>query len=99
MRTRISVVVGAAAGLLYLAPSAQAQNSEEVGENLGDLLSGWAEALYVGIAALIALVFLMNRKYSELAVFFLAAILVGGFVLAPNSVAGTVEDIWRTVTG
>jgi hypothetical protein len=32
-------------------------------------------------------------------VFLLAAVLVGGFVLAPTAVAGTIRDIWHTSTG
>jgi hypothetical protein len=46
----------------------------------------------------VALMFLMNRKFADLAVFMLAAVLVGGFVMAPNDVASTVKDIWSTVT-
>ena len=28
-----------------------------------------------------------------------AALLVGGFVMAPNDIAGVVRDIWQTITG
>ena len=89
----------AVGGLLVAAPAAIAQEGEKVGENLGDLLSGWASSLFVGIAALISLIFLLNRKYNELAIFVVAAVVVGGFVLAPDSVASTVKDIWDTITG
>lgn len=83
-----------------LAPAALAQgDGEKVGENIGNLLGGWAKSLYVGIAAVVALMFLMNRRFADLAVFMLAAVLVGGFVMAPNDVAGTVRDIWATITG
>ncbi|MDA0160645.1 hypothetical protein OM076_10245 [Solirubrobacter ginsenosidimutans] len=75
-----------------------AGDGERVGENVGRLLGGWAKSLYVGIAALVALMFLLNRRFADLAVFLLAAALVGGFVLAPNEVAGTIRDIWRTIT-
>jgi hypothetical protein len=73
-------------------------DGERVGENLGDLLGGWARSLYMGIAALVALVFLLHRRFADLAVFFVAAVCVGGFVMAPHEVAGTVRDIWRTLT-
>ena len=83
-----------------LAPLAFAQgDGEKVGENIGNLLGGWARSLYVGIAAVVALMFLMNRKFADMAVFMLAALIVGGFVMAPNDVAGTVQDIWKTITG
>jgi hypothetical protein len=80
------------------AASAVAGDGERVGENLGDMLGGWAQSLYVGIAGLVALVFLLNRKFVDLAVFAIAAVVVGGFVMAPDDIAGTVKDIWATIT-
>lgn len=85
--------------LVVSAPAQAAGGGERVGENLGHLLGGWARSLYVGIAAVVALVFLMNRKFADLAVFMVAAVLVGGFVMAPNDIASTIRDIWSTVTG
>jgi hypothetical protein len=85
----IAVLVGPAWG---------AGSGERVGENLGELLGGWAKSLYMGIAALVALVFLLHRRFADLAVFIVAAVCVGGFVMAPHEVAGTVRDIWRTLT-
>ena len=80
--------------------SAWAQGGgEKIGENVGKLLGGWAKSLYVGIAAVVALMFLLNRRFADLAVFMVAALLVGGFVMAPNEVAGTIRDIWQTITG
>src|SRR3954465_3015376 len=84
---------------LLVAPAYAAGNGERGGENGGPLLGGWGRSLYVGIAAVVALVFLMNRRFADLAVFMLAAVLVGGFVMAPNDIAGVVRDIWQTVTG
>ena len=83
-----------------MAPVALAQgDGEKVGENIGNLLGGWAKSLYVGIAAVVALMFLLNRRFADMAVFMVAALIVGGFVMAPNDVAGTVRDIWKTITG
>lgn len=82
--------------LLILAANS---GGEKVGENLGHLLGGWAKSLYAGIAALVAVMFLFNRRFAELAVFVGAAIVVGGFVLAPGDVANTVHSIWSTLTG
>ena len=76
-----------------------AGDGEKVGENIGNLLGGWAKNLYVGIAAVVALMFLLNRKFADLAVFMVAALIVGGFVMAPNDVASTIRDIWHTITG
>ena len=74
-------------------------DGEKIGENIGKLLGGWAKSLYVGIAAVVALMFLLNRRFADLAVFMVAALIVGGFVMAPNEVAGTIRDIWQTITG
>lgn len=72
-------------------------DGERVGENLGGLLGGWAKSLYLGIAALVALVFLLHRRFADLAIFFVAATAVGGFVMAPHDIAGVVRDIWHTL--
>jgi hypothetical protein len=77
---------------------AAAASGDKIGQNLGDMLGGWAKSLYAGIAALIALMFLLNRRFTELGVFIVAAIVVGGFVLAPGSIATTVRDIWHSLT-
>src|SRR4051795_3995265 len=82
-----------------VAPAYAAGDGEKVGENVGKLLGSWAKNLYVGIAAVVALVFLLNRRFADLALFMVAAVLVGGFVMAPNDVAGTIRDIWTTITG
>jgi hypothetical protein len=95
-------VVGATAvvwSVLLAAPVWAAGDGEKVGENVGNLLGGWAKSLYVGIAAVVALMFLMNRRFGDLAVFMLAALLVGGFVMAPSDISGMVKDIWHTITG
>ena len=86
-------------GCLLTASAHAAGDGERIGENVGHLLGGWAKSLYVGIAAIVALVFLLNRRFADLAVFMVAALLVGGFVMAPNDIAGVVRDIWQTITG
>src|SRR3954452_13003351 len=96
------LVFGAATGmwtLVLAAPVWAAGDGERVGENVSHLLGGWARSLYVGIAAVVALVFLLNRKFGDLAIFMLAALVVGGFVLAPAGIASIVRDIWATITG
>src|SRR3954454_20340134 len=99
MLKMIFATTSAALWLLLAGVTQAAGEGERVGENVGELLGGWAKSLYVGIAAVVALLFLVNRRFADLAVFLLAAVLVGGFVLAPAQVAGTIRDIWQTVTG
>jgi hypothetical protein len=91
----VVVVLLAFAGADY---ALAAGDGEQVGENVGNLLGSWAKSLYVGICALVALLFLMNRRFADLAVFMVAALVVGGFVLVPDQVAGTMRDIWQTIT-
>ena len=67
MRTTLYVTATAVWGWLLTASALAAGDGERVGENVGDLLGGWAKSLYVGIAAVVALVFLLNRKFADLA--------------------------------
>lgn len=95
---RSLLAAAAAVAFLALAHDALGADGEAVGRNLGELLRGWAAAVFAGVAAIVSLVFLLNRRYNELALFLLAALIVGGFVFAPMAVAETIENVWRTLT-
>jgi hypothetical protein len=82
---------------LWLAPEALAQAGDDVGENLGDLLRRYAGQVYGGIVAVISLVFLLNRRYTELGLFFIAAVLVAWLVFSPDQVAETARGIGEQV--
>lgn len=82
------VVVG-----LMVAPEALAQAGNDVGENLGGLLRRYAGQIYGGIIAIVALVFLINRRYTELGMFLLAAVVVAWLVFSPDQVADTARGI------
>lgn len=73
--------------MLLLAPDALAQSGNDVGRNLGDLLRDYATQIYGGIVAIVGLVFLLNRRYSELALFLLAAVVVAWLVFSPDQIA------------
>lgn len=81
-----------AAGL-WLAPEALAQAGNDVGENLGDLLRRYAGQIYGGVIAIVALIFLINRRYTELGLFMLAAVVVAWLVFSPDQVADTARGI------
>src|SRR4051812_42761331 len=99
MRRLITWITGVAITAMWCAvPALAAGDGERVGENLGKMLGGWAQSLYVGIAGLVALMFLLNRRFADLAVFMIAVVVVGGFVMAPGDIASTVRDIWHTLT-
>lgn len=96
MRRPITFVLAglAVVGLgLWLAPEALAQAGNDVGQNLGDLLRRYAGQIYGGVIAIISLVFLINRRYTELGLFFIAAVLVAWLVFSPDQVAETARGI------
>jgi hypothetical protein len=81
---------------LLLAPAALAAGND-VGHNLGSLLRKYASEIYGGIVAVVGLVFLINRRLNELALFFVAAILVGWLVFSPDQVADAARAIGKQV--
>lgn len=87
-----AVVVAVAALVLLLAPEALAAGND-VGRNIGSLLRHYAAQIYGGVIAIVGLVFLINRRFTDLAVFFLAAILVGWLVFSPDQVANAARAI------
>ncbi|MGH2742427.1 MAG: hypothetical protein ACRDN8_08080 [Thermoleophilaceae bacterium] len=86
----MAVALGAG---LWLAPEALAQAGNDMGQNLGDLLRRYAGQIYGGVIAIVALIFLINRRYTELGLFFLAAVLVAWLVFSPDQVADTARGI------
>lgn len=86
----------AAVALLCLAPEALAAGND-VGRNIGGELRRWAASIYGGLIAIVGLVFLINRKFTDLAVFMLAAILVGWLVFSPDQVADAARAIGNRI--
>ncbi|MGH2822642.1 MAG: hypothetical protein ACRDLY_06375 [Thermoleophilaceae bacterium] len=86
----MAVALGAG---LWLAPEALAQAGNDMGQNLGDLLRRYAGQIYGGVIAIVALIFLINRRYTELGLFFLAAVVVAWLVFSPDQVADTARGI------
>jgi hypothetical protein len=81
---------------LLLAPAALAAGND-VGHNLGALLRRYAGEVYGGIIAVVGLAFLINRRFTDLAVFFVAAILVGWLVFSPDQIADAARAIGNQV--
>jgi hypothetical protein len=87
-----------AASVLLLAPAAAlAAGGNDVGHNIGSTLRHYAGEIYGGILAIVGLVFLLNRKFTDLAVFFVAAVLVGWLVFSPDSVADLARAIGQRI--
>lgn len=92
----ICALVLALALALVVAPAALAAGND-IGHNLGSLLRRYAGQIYGGIVAIVGLVFLLNRRFTDLATFFLAAILVGWLVFSPDQVADAARAIAKQV--
>jgi uncharacterized integral membrane protein len=95
---RIALIVGAVvAVLLFVAPVALAASGNNVGRNLGSLLRQYAGEVYAGVIAIVSLVFLINRRYTELGLFLLAAVVVGWMVFSPDQVAHAAREIGNQI--
>ena len=99
MSRRREAALGAciAAAVLLLFPSAALAAGNDVGHNLGSLLRHYASEVYGGIVAVVGLVFLLNRRFTDLAMFFVAAIMVGWLVFSPDQVADAARAIGQRV--
>jgi hypothetical protein len=89
--------VAVLAAVLWLVPDALAAGGNDVGRNIGAELRRWAASIYGGLIAIVGLVFLLNRKFTDLAVFMLAAILVGWLVFSPDQVADAARAIGNRI--
>lgn len=105
----VTITLAAGAGLLALlvtAPDACAQTSDtvaqtgnDIGRNLGALLRRWGGQIYGGVVAIVSLIFLINRRYTELAMFLLAAVVVAWMVFSPDQIARAARGIGRLIFG
>jgi hypothetical protein len=85
--------------IVVLLPAAALASGNDVGGNVGGLLKHYAGEVYGGVVGVISLVFLLNRRYTELAVFLFAAIVVAWMVFAPSDIAKAAEGIGKQVFG
>lgn len=95
----LAVALVAVGLLLLVAPDALAQSGNDVGRNIGDLLRQYATQIYGGVVAIVGLVFLINRRYTELGMFLLAAVIVAWLVFSPDQIANAARAIGRRVLG
>jgi hypothetical protein len=76
-----------------LAASAATATGNDVALNLGEFLRKSAGEVYGGIVALFALPFLFTRRFTELGLYFAAAVVVGWLVFSPDQVANAARAI------
>jgi hypothetical protein len=98
-RRRICVLAALVVAALMVFPAAALASGTNVGQNVADLLKGYASELYGGIVAVVSLMFLVNRRYTELAVFGFAAIVVAWMVFASSDIATAAEAIAKQIFG
>ncbi len=98
-RRRICVLAALAVAVLMVFPAAALAAGNNVGQNVANLLKGYASELYGGIVAVVSLMFLVNRRYTELAVFLFAAIVVAWMVFASSDIATAAEAIGKQIFG
>lgn len=96
-RARLALLLALAALSALLAPATALAAGNDVAHNLASLLRKYAGEIYTGIVAVVGLLFLFNRKFNDLAIFFGAAIVVGWLVFAPDQVASTARAIGERV--
>jgi hypothetical protein len=98
-RLRVALLLALAACVLLLVPASAlaAASGNDVGHNIGSTLRHYAGEVYGGILAIVGLVFLPNRKFTDLAVFFVAAVLVGWLVFSPDQVAEAARAIGQRI--
>ena len=96
-RRRFIFILAVAATALLVAPAEALAAGNDVGRNIGSLLRHYAGQIYGGVLAIVGLVFLINRRFTDLAVFFVAAVLVGWLVFSPDSVADMARAIGQRV--
>lgn len=85
--------------LMMFPVAALAASGTNVGQNVANLLKGYATELYGGIVGVVSLMFLVNRRYTELATFLFAAIVVAWMVFASADIATAAEAIGKQIFG
>jgi uncharacterized metal-binding protein len=101
-RALILAAVGVTVAAVFLSPDlafAQDSNIDNIGGNLEDLLRKFGEAFLYGVVAVVAIFFLIQRKYGELAVWVGVSLLVGWLVLSPDTAAQTGRDFVDSLLG
>jgi hypothetical protein len=96
-RVVVVALVVVLAVALFCPAAALAATGNDVGANLSKLLRHYAGQLYGGVIAMVSLVFLINRRYGELATFLLASVVVAWLVFSPDQVARAARSIGNQI--
>lgn len=99
MNRRAALTAAVAVVFVFAVPAMAFAAGDDVGANLGKMLTGWATWLFWGIGALVAISLFMGRKYADLAVFSVFALVIGGFIFSHGTVQNVITSMWRTLAG
>jgi hypothetical protein len=72
---------------------AQANTGKTIGDNILDFAKSFAFPVYLAVVIVFALKFLPGRRFAELAVFFVGAILIGAVIADPEAWGRLVKSI------
>lgn len=82
------------AGLL----AAASDPGSKIGDNIGKMLEGLAQPVYLGVVAVMAIGLLSVRKIASAAVFFIVALGVGILVFDSAGFASLVKSVGDAIT-
>ncbi len=82
---------------LAVVPAAALADTSKIGKNLGDEVKALATALFLGVAALVAIPVLTRRDVNGGLVIALLVVILGGFVFAQGSVKQVIVELWRAI--
>jgi hypothetical protein len=85
--------------LVALADPALAADTTRIGENLGAEVKSWGKALLFGVAALVGLPAMARRDPKEALLIGGIALILGGFLFAPEQMESIIRGLMKTVAG
>src|SRR4051794_31568160 len=87
------VLLAATLTLLAHGDAFAAADVKNAGKNIADTLKVWSGALFGGVTGIMAIFYLTARRIGPALGFFGLAMLVGGFVFAPATMADLSESL------
>ncbi len=93
------VLLAAMLVLLALGVQPVFASTSQVGKNIGDEVKGLATALFLAVAALVAIPVLTRRDVNGGLVIALLVVVLGGFIFAPGSVKQVIVELWKGLVG
>ena len=90
------LLLAALLALTLETPAHAAADVRNAGKNIADTLKLWSGALFGGITGIMAVFYLLARKVGPALGFAALAMLVGGFVFAPQLIGDLSESLYKT---